>query len=154
MTSSPSIPAERNKGGRPSKFTPETRERVLSCVEKGMPLSLAASAAGITFQTLSTYRAAHPEFLAAIQAAIARGAEKHLKKIEAAADAGEWRASCWYLEHCLPEMFAKTRIQVEAVGSLEHSFVIPRDTLDQIAEARARLDQKQNEHKQLEPGGA
>ena len=124
MTTPATIPGKRNLGGRPTKFTPALRERVLSCIERGMPVSLAASAAGITFQTLSTYRAAHPEFATAIQSAIARGVEKHLKKIEAAADAGEYRASCWILEHTLPEFFSKSRIQIEAVGSLEHSFVI------------------------------
>jgi len=153
MTSTITLPALR-KNGRPSKFTAETQTRVLSCVEKGLPLTLAASAAGISYQSLVTYRAKNPQFADALVEAVARGVEKRLKKIEDASDAGDWRASAWLLEHCQPEHFSKTRIQVEAVGQLEHSFVIPQQTLNEIAEARGRLEQKQNEQRQLEANGA
>ena len=102
--------------GRPSKFTPQTVERVLRCVERGMPLSLAASAAGVTFQTLSTYRTKHPAFAVALLEAVATGVEKRLKKIEDASEAGDWRASAWLLEHCQPEHFAKSRVEVSGAN--------------------------------------
>lgn len=100
------------KGGRPSKFTPELVKRILKCVERGMPLSLACEAAGIEFCTLQVYRKKHPDFAAHIKAAIAKGVEKRLKKIEDASDAGDWRAAAWLLEHCQPEHFSRNRIEV------------------------------------------
>jgi hypothetical protein len=102
----------RGKPGRPTKFNPKTVKRVLCCVEKGMPLSLASSAAGFSYTTLSDYRAKHPQFAEALKRSIAKGVEKRLKKIEDASDAGDWRASAWLLEHCQPEHFAKNRIEL------------------------------------------
>jgi hypothetical protein len=50
-----------------------------------------------------------------LQRSIARGADARLKKIEAAADAKDWRASAWLLEHCMPEHFAKNRLEISGV---------------------------------------
>jgi hypothetical protein len=114
-----------------------------------MPLVHAANASGVSFHSLNTYRNKHPEFADALSQAISKGIESRLEVIERATNSQDeairLRAACWFLEHTAPEHFSKTRIQVEAVGSLEHSFVIPRETLDQIAEARARHEQKQLE---------
>jgi hypothetical protein len=134
-------------GGRPRKFTADRVQRILECAELGMPLSLCAAAVSISQQSLINWRRNHPEFQEALEQAIARGCDARLKKIKSASDAGDWRAAAWLLEHCQPEHFAKTRIQVEAVGVLEHSFVIPQETLTQIAEARA-----EHERKKLESG--
>jgi hypothetical protein len=91
--------------------------------------------------------------------AIARGVEARLLKIQQASDAGDWRASAWLLEHTEPSgQFCKSRVQVEAVGQFAHSFVIPQKTLDEIAEARERLERKNKENghheqqRQLERG--
>ncbi len=108
-TALPTVP---RRAGRPTKFTPETVERILRCVERGMPLTLAASAAGVAFQSLCSYRNRHPRFDAAILEAIALGVEKRLKKIEAASEQGDWRASAWLLEHCQSEHFAKNRVEI------------------------------------------
>jgi hypothetical protein len=132
----------KKKRGRPSKYNAAMRAQVLRSVKRGMPLVMAANAAAISYQTLCTYRTQHPQFAVALERAIAKGVEKRLEKIEAASDAGDWRASAWMLEHCQPEHFAKTRIQVEAIGQFDHAFVIPRETLDQIAEARAKHERE------------
>lgn len=130
--------------GRPSKLTPQTRRRILRCIRRGMPFSLAASAAGVALSSLHKWRGQH-SFGDAVQKAIGQGADARLKKIEDASDAGDWRASAWLLEHCQPEFFAKTRIQVEAVGQLEVGFIIPQQTLNEIAEARARHEKRLTE---------
>jgi hypothetical protein len=110
---------------------------------------MACAIAGISFQTFSVWRNRDEKFRQQIDEAIACGVDARLKAIETAAATGDWRASAWLLEHCQPEHFSKTRIQIEAVGQLEHSFVIPQQTLNDIAEARARYEQKQ-----IENGGA
>jgi len=77
-----------------------------------MPLSLAASAAGIAISTLHAYRNRHTAFAQEVEAAISRGVEARLKKIEDASNAGDWRASAWLLEHTQPQHFARNRIEV------------------------------------------
>jgi hypothetical protein len=139
------LPETPGKPGHPPKFTRWAIRRILTCVQRGLPLTLACNAAGLTFTTLSNHRKKNPRFALALQKAAARGAAARLKKIESASSS-DWRAAAWLLEHTMPQHFAKSRIEVEAVGSLEHSFVIPRETLDQIAEARGRLERQQNEN--------
>jgi hypothetical protein len=131
--------------GRPTVRTPARAKIICDGLARGLPFVHACAVAGITFQTFNVWRNRDEKFRAQIDESIAKGVDRRLKKIEDASDAGDWRASAWLLEHCQAEHFSKTRIQVEAVGSLEHSFIIPRETLDQIAEARARHEQKQLE---------
>ena len=114
-----------------------------------MPLTLSASACGISFPSLISYREKHPQFAEALSQAVARGVDARLEVIERALasqdEAIRLRAACWFLEHTQSEFYSKSRIQVEAVGQMEHSFVIPQRTLNEIAEARARHEQKQIE---------
>lgn len=133
-----------NKGGRPSKFTVDRVKTILRCVGRGLPLSLASEAAGVSYAAVALWREKDPKFAEALSRAVARGADARLRKIEAAAEAGDWRAAAWLLEHCLPAHFAKTRIEVEAVGQFDHALVIPQSTLDRIAEARAKHERELN----------
>jgi hypothetical protein len=131
--------------GRPTKFTPETRARLVQLISRGVPYRHACSAVRISYQSFVSYRHDHSDFAEEIEEAVGQAIEKRLIKIEAASAAGDWRADAWILEHIFPENFAKSRIQVEVAGGLDHAFVIPQQTLNDIAEARARSDQKQNE---------
>jgi hypothetical protein len=140
---------KRARLGRRSVQTPERAKVICEALARGLPYGHACAVAGISFQTFSVWRNRDTKFRQQIDEAIARGVEKRLKIIEDAART-EWRAAAWLLEHCQPEHFSKSRIQVEAVGAVEHTFVIPQQTLNDIAEARARRDQKANEHNQVE----
>ncbi|HEV2210214.1 MAG TPA: hypothetical protein VG167_15660 [Verrucomicrobiae bacterium] len=98
-------------GGRPTKFTPANIRRMLKCAKRGLPLTLVAQAAGISFQTLLNYRKANPRFEDALQRSIAKGTDERLKKIEEAS-ATDWRAASWLLEHTMPQYFAKSRLEI------------------------------------------
>jgi hypothetical protein len=98
-----------------------------------------ARGCGFSTQGLLNYRRANPRFEAALERAVVAGVDRRLRKIEEASETADWRAAAWLLEHCQPEHFAKTRVQVEAVGQFAHSFVVPQEVLDRIAEARARV---------------
>src|SRR5262245_10119725 len=100
----------KSKGGRPIRFSPENQKRFLDCLSRGMPIILACRAIRCSQQTFYSYRNSHPEFAAEVELALADFANKHLQTIQQASVSGEWRASAWLLEHCLPEFFAKTRI--------------------------------------------
>lgn len=96
--------------GRPTKLTPETRRRILRCIRRGLPLNLSASAAGVALSSLHKWRG-QQSFGDAVQKAIAQGADARLKKIEDAS-VTDWRAAAWLLEHCNPEHFAKSRLEI------------------------------------------
>ncbi len=104
------------KLGRPTKFTPATVRRILRCVGKGMPLTHAANASGVSFHSLNTYRNTHPEFADQLAKAISKAVEMRLEVIEQALDSQDesirLRSAQWYLEHVHPEAFARNRIEV------------------------------------------
>ncbi len=132
-----------NPNGRPSVRTPETAERICEAVALGVPYSHAVKLAGIGYSTFCEWRNEDPEFEQKLDAALSESVEARLKIIRDNA-AGDWRCAAWFLEHVLPEHFAKSRIQVEAIGEFNHAFVIPQETLNQIAEARAKHDGERN----------
>jgi hypothetical protein len=101
----------RKKPGAPSKRTEQRAAMVCKCVAKGLPFNQAAAIAGISSAHLCAWRSAVPSFEERIQRAIARGVKRRLDKIEAASR-GDWRAAAWLLEHCQPEYFSKSRIEV------------------------------------------
>jgi hypothetical protein len=59
------------------------------------------------------------KFAEQVEAAIAKGVESRLAKIESASKSGDWRAAAWLLEHTQPEYFAKSRVQAEVVGHVQ-----------------------------------
>ena len=64
--------------------------------------------------TFTTWRGRDEKFRQRIDAAIAKGIDRRLKKIEKASNAGDWRASAWLLEHCpgAAEHFSKSRVEI------------------------------------------
>jgi len=147
MNASTSTPVRR---GRKTVQTPERAKTICDALARGLPYVHACAAAGISFQTFSAWRNRDETFRQQIEAAIAVGVAARLAIIDRAAITGDWRAAAWLLEHCQPEHFSKSRIQIEAVGQLEHSFVIPQSALNEIAEARARQE-RQRESIDLKP---
>lgn len=109
-------PAERGAVGRPGKFTPKVLRRVLRHARRGLPLTLICKAIGVSTQGLINYRREHPRFEAALQRSIALGMDLRLRKIEQAAQKQDWRAAAWMLEHLMPELFAKNRLEVTGAG--------------------------------------
>ena len=130
------------KMGRPTKFCAEIVEQICAHIADGLPIQYSAALCGLSHETVCSWQRKQPAFRAAVEVARARGLAQRLQVIQEAART-DWRAAAWYAEHIFPESFAKSRIQVEAVGQLEVGFVIPQHTLNEIADARARREQKQ-----------
>jgi hypothetical protein len=109
-------PAPRKKHGRPSRWSRLTRDRLLRSAARGLPLVHCATAAGITYQTLSKYRSEKPRFAAALARAISLGVEKRLEVVEAALHSDDegirLRAACWFLEKTQSAHFARSRVEV------------------------------------------
>ena len=132
--------APRRPSGRPTKYTPETVQTISDAVADGMPFKFAAALGGISFETFCQWQRRFPEFSEAIQQALAKGVQKRLELIKAASDKGDVKAAQWWLEHVLPEHFARNRIELQHAGQVEHAFVVPQATLDEIAESRKRYE--------------
>lgn len=131
------------KRGRPTKFSQAVVDTICSAISEGMPFAHAAAIGGITFQTFSEWRKEKPSFSDAIDHAKAEGIQARLRLILSAAGRGDVSAARWWLEHVVPEHFAKNRVdhkhQIE--GELQHSFAVPEAVLNSIAEARKRHDE-------------
>jgi len=133
----------RNSGK--GKKTPKVVSALSEAISRGLPFKTACVVAGISMQTFCVWRREDPEFDEAIESAKAEGISSRMKKIEEAAAAGDWRAAAWLLEHCDPELFAKTRIQIEQTGVVEHVHTIPKEILDEITKARGIREARQRD---------
>ncbi len=146
MTVAKLAPAPRGKIGRPTKRTPGVTRKICRGIAEGLPFKHAAALAGIASETFQAWRRDFPEFNEAVEHALAAGIKSRLNQIKKAGDEGDWKASAWWLEHVVPEHFARSRVDVAHIGAIEHSFTIPLNVLDEIAAAR-----KQQEEKRVDP---
>lgn len=93
-------------GGRPTKFTPEIRDKILQAVSVGVPFEVAASSAGITTQTLRNWMkkgeedatGEFRELLLGVREAEGRALTKWMAIIDKAAQDGNWTAAAWKAE--------------------------------------------------------
>jgi hypothetical protein len=112
MPNHPHAPARSRRKGRPTKFVPALRKRLVEIISIGTPLRFACAACRISYASFCEYRIAHPDFDNEIEAARAASIEKHLRNIIAAAEAGSTADSRWYLERCFPAEFGRTKLEV------------------------------------------
>jgi hypothetical protein len=140
MTETDLKPPAKVKVGAPTKRTAQLAKLICEAVGRGIPLTHSCALAGVSYSTFCDWRNEDENFRELLQAAIAEGVNRRLAQIEKAADLGDWRASAWLLEHTQPEHFSKSRVQLEHIGQVEHSFVIPQQTLNEISEARTRYE--------------
>ena len=128
--------------GRKTKRTPFVERKICRAIADGLPFGLAAAHGGIKGVTLNMWRRKFPQFNEAIEQAIASGINRRLKQIRRAGDEGDWKASAWWLEHVVPEHYAKSRIELAHIGQVEHTFTIPLKILDEIAAVRKQQEEK------------
>jgi hypothetical protein len=98
--------------GRPWKFTPATRRRLIAVVAKGVPLTYAAGACGVSRSAFFEFRSSHPRFEEAVQRAIGRAIEKNLDRILTAAKNGDISSAKWYLEKCHSKFFSRQSVEL------------------------------------------
>jgi abortive infection bacteriophage resistance protein len=100
---------------RPTKLTPEIQKKIGDNIALGLSYSLAANAAGITYQTFNFWiskgknstSGRYFEFYKHIQQRNAEGALKLLENLNAAAKAGDMRICRWILERRFSEDFGR-----------------------------------------------
>jgi hypothetical protein len=107
----------RKRIGRPTVKTQRRARIICNALARGLPACHACACAGISFMTFTTWRSNDDKFRQRIDAAIAKGIDRRLKKIEKASNVGDWHASAWLLSHCpgSAEFFSESR-RVELTG--------------------------------------
>lgn len=116
------MPPENNKVGRPTKYVPETIEKILNAISVGAPFTHACNYAGVHFDTFNEWRKLYPEFSEQVKNAEGKAVIGWLARIEQAAKDGNWTAAAWKLERRFPEDFGKRdRVQVD-VNQLDREF--------------------------------
>ena len=100
--------------GRPTKYLPETVDRLIRAISVGTPLVHACKFAGISEDTLANWRKSYSDFSDAIKNAEGQAVVGWLAKIEVAAATGNWQAAAWKLERRYPADFGR-REHIEAI---------------------------------------
>lgn len=116
---------------RPTKFTPQTIEKLTQAIRMGATYEHACKFAGISYQTFNEWREgrgypqgtsadAKREFSDAIQKAEGEAVIGWLAKIEAAAKDGAWQAAAWKLERRYPKDYGRSNIDVNLNATEEY----------------------------------
>lgn len=100
---------------RPTKYTPETVQKITQAIELGATYELACNYAGISYETFRKWMDAKVAFYEAVKTAEGKGATKWLAKIEAAANE-HWQAAAWKLERRYPNDYGKTVQENQITG--------------------------------------
>jgi hypothetical protein len=104
--------ATTKRKGRPYKFDAKTRRRLVSVIAKGVPLTYAPGACGVSRSAFFEYRASHPRFEESVQKAIARAIERNLDRILTAAKNGDISSAKWFLEKCHAKFFSRQALEL------------------------------------------
>lgn len=108
-----------NKNGefmaRPTKLTNEVQQKIGDGVSLGLTYALAASAAGITYQTLNDWikrgqtekSGKYYHFFKYIQKCNADAAKTLLERLNEVASTGNCQVCMWILERCFPDCFGR-----------------------------------------------
>ena len=143
-----------NRGGRPTKRTPQLADAIIESVRAGNYLETAAALHGLSYETVRAWAregerakgGLKHRFSASLKRARASAEESALKVIT---DAGKvhWQAAAWRLERQYPKKFAARVVHhVEdalkgVIARLEVEFAKEPGTMDRILEAIAREDE-------------
>lgn len=121
------------KGGRPSKFTPETKQKILTALAGGNYQIIALALAGLSRQSYSVWQERaengeeeYMEFFEKVRQAEAYAEAERIKNIKQAADAGNWTASAWMLERKHPDRWGR-KDKVEADVNVAGNFTVTFD---------------------------
>lgn len=97
--------------------TPKQRQHLIDLLESGLPVTLAAAAAGIGRTTFYNWMN-DAKFAEQVEAAQARAVAPLLDRIRTAATNGQWQAAAWILERRWPGEFGRRdRLQTEHTGA-------------------------------------
>jgi hypothetical protein len=134
---------------RKPKFTQETTDEILACMEEGVDVHVAAKVAGVTPTVVLDWLrrgknpkrpddAPYAEFYENVLVASAKGEKRLVDDLVAS---GDWRAKAWLLERMRPERYGNKR--KAGVSTKEARLDLRRRELEnQLIEARIEAVKK------------
>ena len=134
---------------RPTKLTHEVQQKIGENVSLGLTYSLAASAAGVTYQSLNSWMqrgqtekfGKYYNFYKYIQKCNADAAKVLLERINEASKAGNTQMCTWILERRFPEEFGRRVYKKTNIVS-ENKNVIVDIAIDDADGIRAQILEK------------
>jgi hypothetical protein len=114
---------ELKKPGRPCKYTPETVERLLGAVERGLTLKQACVSAEIGETTLHEWRKEYPELEAQLLAAREQAREQALATIQDASQR-DWKAAEAWLRLSFQSDYRQGGTKVEVNTNAQAGMVV------------------------------
>lgn len=100
------------RNGRPTKYSRAVVKKICGMISRGLNYSQAAEAVGIHRDTFNDWANTKLDFSDALKKAKAQGIDRRLKRIEHAAEKGNWQADAWWLERVCRDQFGRTKIEL------------------------------------------
>lgn len=113
-----------------SKYTKKNVAKLIDIIAGGYTIAQACFVVGIADRTFYDWRERYPEFAQKCEEAKEIAGATRLERISEAGRKGDWRADAWWLEHTIPERFARNRVDVKHSGSISMEHQISEDTID------------------------
>jgi len=146
----PMVVDQHGKAGRPTKYSPETVERLLAGLTDGLPIKSACIIAGIGVSTPSDWREKYPELEERMAEAREKARLKMLQRIKRAAE-DDWRAAAEWLRLTFPADYRMgSNTSVEVNTAVQTGVVITEEKRQALIAQRERI-LKATAAKELEP---
>jgi hypothetical protein len=133
---------DKNKGGRPTKYEPETVERLLTALADGLNIKQACVAAQVSETTLGRWRDEHPELEPQLNEAREQARQEALRRIRQAGERGDWKADVAFLQYSFAADYrqAGTKIDISATATGQQANVVCTEAeRKRLIEQRERL---------------
>ncbi len=141
---------QHGKAGRPTKYEPETIERLLAGLADGLPIKSACIIAGIGVSTLSDWREKYPELEERMAEAHEKARLKMLQRIKRAAE-DDWRAAAEWLRLTFPADYRRASNTSVEVNTAVQTGVVITEEKRQVLIAQREGILKATAAKELEP---
>jgi hypothetical protein len=130
---------QQGKAGRPTKYSPETVERLLAGLTDGLPIKSACIIAGIGVSTLSDWREKYPELDERMAEAREKARLKMLQRIKRAAE-DDWRAAAEWLRLTFPQDYRRVSTPTPSTTNITNqTLVISPEQRERLQQQRERL---------------
>lgn len=137
------IVASENRAGRPTKYEPETVERLLTGIADGLTQKQACIASGICENTLAAWREKHPELEERLTQAREQARQKALAGIRAAGEGakGDWRALAEFLRLSFQADYRRdASVNVSAAATVQRTDITcDEETRKKLIELREKI---------------
>jgi hypothetical protein len=141
----PIVVDQHGKAGRPTKYEPDTIERLLAGLADGLPIKSACIIAGIGVSTLADWREKYPELEERMTSAREVARQKMLQRIKRASE-DDWRAAAEWLRLTFPADYRRraSNTSVEVNTAVQTGAVCTEEQRMKLIAVRQELLAQEN----------